>query len=458
MLSKLSIWLKSKLESKEPLSRGLKAIESAPPQPLPRTLSWALMVLFCILLGWAVLGKLDIIATSEGKLVPATFLKIVQPSEGGIVKEILVREGEQVTIGQVLVRMDTHLSDADTKTIAADVSLRKLTLRRIDAELHGKMLLRQNDDPPELFVKVLDQFRAYRQAYQDSIAQEEASLLKLRQDLAGALQVKSKLERTLPFYEKQAATFDKLGKDGFASPLLVEDKKREHIEKDQELKAQHFAVTGAEAATSQSEKRVAQVTSTYHQQLQAERIQAQAQLDKLTQDWEKQAHKNGLMELKAPQAGIVKDIASHTPGTVVTPGTILMTVVPNGEALIAEVQIKNADSGFIHTNQPVKVKIASYPFQKYGMLEGEVTHLGADSTDTVGGRPEELNPENRINVQSNYKAHVKLKSQTLIAQGEKFDLRPGMQVIAEIHLGERTIMEYLLSPVQKAVREAGRER
>ena len=269
--------------------------------------------------------------------------------------------------------------------------------------------------------------------------------------------------------------------DAFASPLLVDDKQREYIEKDQELKAQHFAVSGAEAAISQSDKRIAQVTSNYHQQLQTERIQIQAQLDKLTQDWDKQVHKNGLMELRAPQAGFVKDIASHTPGTsagaeagrfalrgaklfaprnpaLTTPGTILMTVVPNGESLIAEVQIKNADSGFIHANQPVKVKVASYPFQKYGMLEGEVTHLGADATDTVGGRPEEVSPENRLSVQANYKAHVRLKSQTLLAQGEKFELRPGMQVVAEIHLGERTIMEYLLSPVQKTVREAGRER
>ena len=87
-----------------------------------------------------------------------------------------------------------------------------------------------------------------------------------------------------------------------------------------------------------------------------------------------------------------------------------------------------------------------------------LVHLGADATDTVGGRPEELSPENRLNVQANYKAHVKLKAQQLNAQGETFELRPGMQVVAEIHLGERTIMDYLLSPVQKAVREAGRER
>ena len=458
MLSKLQNWVKSKLESKPTLARGLHAITQAPPAPLPRVLMWCLLFLFGVLLGWSVIGKLDIVASSEGKLIPSSFLKIVQPSEGGIIKALLVKEGEQVTAGQVLVRMDTRLSEADTKALAAEIALRKLTLRRIDAETNGKMLIRATDDPPDLFLKVLDQFRAYRQAYQDTISQEQASLAKLRQDLAGAMQVKSKLERTLPFFEKQAATFDKLGKDGFASPLLVDDKKREFIEKDQELKTQHFAVSGAEASIHQSEMRLNQISSSYRQQLQTERIQAQAQLEKYLQDWDKQAHKNALLELKAPQAGIVKDIASHTAGTVVTPGTILMTVVPNGEALIAEVQIRNTDSGFVKNNQPVKVKIASYPFQKYGMLEGEITHLGADATDTVGGRPEEMNPENRLSVQANYKAHVKLKAQHLNALGQRFELKPGMQVVAEIHLGERTVMDYLLSPVQKTVREAGRER
>ena len=282
----LQNWLKARFQLRDSHARGLHAIEHAPPAPLPRAMMWCLLFLFGVLLGWSLVGKLDIVATSEGKLIPATFLKIVQPSEGGIVKELLVKEGEQVTAGQVLVRMDARLSDADTKALAAEIALRKLTLRRIDAELQNRLMSRTPADPPELFLKVLDQFRAYRQAYQDSIAQEEASLTKLRQDLAGAMQIKSKLERTLPFYEKQANTFDKLGKEGFASPLLAEDKKREHVEKEQELKAQHFAVTGAEASIAQSEKRIAQITSNYHQQLQTERIQTQAQLEKLQQDWE----------------------------------------------------------------------------------------------------------------------------------------------------------------------------
>jgi hypothetical protein len=147
-----------------------------------------------------------------------------------------------------------------------------------------------------------------------------------------------------------------------------------------------------------------------------------------------------------------------TIGTVVNPGTILLTIVPIDEPLIAEVQVKNADSGFIFPTQKVRIKISTFPFQKYGMVDGEVTHVGADSSDTAGGRPEELNPESRLSVTSYYKAHIQLRDQRLKRDELEFKLLPGMQVIAEVRLGERTVLEYLLSPVQKAIKEAGRER
>jgi HlyD family secretion protein len=187
-------------------------------------------------------------------------------------------------------------------------------------------------------------------------------------------------------------------------------------------------------------------------------MQAVSQYERLTAEWDKQQHKNALLELKAPHAGMVKDIASHTIGTVVNPGTILLTIVPIDEPLIAEVQVKNADSGFIFPTQKVRIKISTFPFQKYGMVDGEVTHVGADSSDTAGGRPEELNPESRLSVTSYYKAHIQLRDQRLKRDELEFKLLPGMQVIAEVRLGERTVLEYLLSPVQKAIKEAGRER
>lgn len=130
-----------------------------------------------------------------------------------------------------------------------------------------------------------------------------------------------------------------------------------------------------------SERRLSQIRSDYRQTLEAERVGTFAECQKLEQEWAKQSHRNSLLELKAPQAGIIKDLATHTPGTVVSPGTVLMTLVPNNEALQAEVWVKNSDAGFVYEGQKVKVKLSAYPFQKYGMVDGKVLHVSADATD-----------------------------------------------------------------------------
>jgi HlyD family secretion protein len=236
------------------------------------------------------------------------------------------------------------------------------------------------------------------------------------------------------------------------------DKKRERIEKEQDLKAQEHNVESLKAAITQSEQRIAQVTSNYRRELQNERVETEAAYQKLSQESAKQAHKQGLLELKAPQAGIVKDLATHTAGTVVSPGTILMTLVPANEPLQAEILIKNEDVGFVHEGQKVKVKLAAYPFQKYGMVEGTLTHVSADATEANPSKANTPNSIDKASPQATYKAIVTLAKQSLAADGETFKLTPGMQVVAEINQGDQTVLEYLLSPVQKAFHEAGRER
>jgi HlyD family secretion protein len=150
-------------------SPAILQAQNVPPSPLPRLVLYTLLVLFGILLLWAVFGRLDIVAVAPGKLVPQTFLKIVQPSDAGVVKEILVKEGDQVAAGQVLMRMDTSIAAADHKTLYMDFRLKDLQLRRIDAELSGKPLTQKPEDDLALFAQVAAQYRAHRQAYQDAI-------------------------------------------------------------------------------------------------------------------------------------------------------------------------------------------------------------------------------------------------------------------------------------------------
>lgn len=438
---------------------ALLAVQESPPSPMPRVLLYSVSALFAVLLIWAVFGKLDIIAVADGKLVPQSYLKIVQPAEAGIIKEIMIEEGQLVEAGQVLVRLDAQVSQADTRVLEDELGLKALQLRRIDAELAGATLQKQNGEPPELFGLVEAQYRAHRQAHEDALGQEQAALAKAEQDLAAALEIQSKLEQVVPVYRIQAKAFEKLNKEGYAGDLIALDKQRERIEKERDLQTQNHQVASLRETIIQAQKRISQIDSSYRRQLQDERVETEAQYQKLKQEWVKQQHKNTWLELKAPQRGIIKEIATHTRGAVISPGTILMTLVPDDEPLQAEVMIQNTDVGFVHEGQQVKLKLAAYPFQKYGLIDGAVRHVAADSSESAGATNSSLSRSGDLPLAlAPYRALIALQAQSLEADGDRLDLSPGMRVAAEIKLGRRTVLEYLLSPVLKAFHEAGRER
>ena len=440
-------------------SPPLLRLQQASPNPLGRKVLWLLIIMLVLLILWALIGRLDIVAVAEGKLIPLSYLKIVQPSEAGIVKEILVREGETVHAGQVLMRMDTLITEADAKSIDADYQRKRLTLRRIDGELSGQAFAPAAGDPAALAGEVAAQYRANRNALEAALAEERSRFVKAKAELASAQQIQAKLGEILPHYQDQDKAFEKLAKDGFAGSIMASDKKRERIEKEQEFKTQAHLIESARASMAQSEKKLAQIDSDYRRQLYSERNEAQGAFDKLAQEVTKQAHRKELLELKATQESVVKDLATHSTGTVVQPGTVLLTLVPKEETLRAEVWVSNEDIGFVRQGLPVKLKFAAFPFQKYGMVEGMVEHVSADSADANtgnGNTPGDKAPAK--NQPMLYKALVTLKAMRLEMDGEKFPLSAGMQSSAEILLGTRTVAEYLLSPVRKAWHEAGRER
>ena len=442
-------------------SPAILRLQREPPSPLPRIVLYLLGALLAGLLLWSLIGQLDIIAVAPGRLVPSSYVKVVQPADAGIIKAILVREGDLVHKDQVLVRMDASLSEADSRQVQTQLQVAALQLRRIDAELSGAEPTAQPDDPTELFQQMAAQYRARRQAQSDALATERAVLARTEQDLLGAQEQAAKLRKMLPIYVDQERSWRQLVDEGFAGRLQAEERRRQRIEAEQELKARQAAIEGYRATIQQSRQRLAQIESAYRQQLYNERVQIDAQYQRLVQEWEKQLHRNELLELKAPQDGIIKDLATHTEGAVLQPGTVLMTIVPDDEPLRAEVWVDNRDRGFVREGQAVKVKVAPYPFQKYGMVQGVVKTVSADASEapqhgTSPGEGAKSNGQNGAGYQ--FRSIVELKSQVLESDGVRHKLMPGMQVDAEISLGERTVLEYLLSPVRKAFHEAGRER
>ena len=441
---------------------ALLAIQESPHAPLPRAVLYTVVVLFALLLAWAAFGKLDVIVSAQGKLVPRSYVKVVQPAEAGIVKEVLVREGQSVAAGQVLLQMDSQDADADDTAVATAIAWKSLQLRRIDAELRGTALLREPGDPAELFERVQAQYEDHRRAYADALAQARDTLRRSRQDALAGADETEKLRQTAPLLKTQAESYADLGREGLVARLVADDKQRQYLESAQELRAQQSKLGGLEAAVGEATQQLNQTVSKHRSELQNERVQAEAELDKLRQDAIKQSHRVGLLELRAPHAGVVKDLAIHTLGSVVSAGTVLLSLVPENEPLLAEVTIRNEDVAFVHPAQPVQVKLAAYPFQKYGMLQGAVQQVWPDAAD-ADTRREPASSASSGNaaadtVQRGYRALIDLRSQSLAQGGRNLKLLPGMEVVAEIDEGRRTVLEYLLSPVQKVVQESARER
>lgn len=434
-----------------PFEARLLRVSVSMPSGGSRLLLYVVGAMVVLLLAAAVLGRVDVVATANGKLVPSTLLKVVQPQDAGVVRQILVAEGTEVSAGQVIFRMDTQLNEADRRILSNELALRRLQLRRIEAELSGMAFERNADDPKQLYLQVLAQFDARRRAHLDALDGERSVLAKARQELRAAEEVESKLRRIAPIYKQQEQAWNQLANEGYAGRLLALERSRSRIENEQDLQAQAAAVSGAKAAISATELRLTQLDSSYRRELSNERIDVLAQVERLQEDLGKQTHRGAQLELRAPTSGVVKDMATHTPGTVVAPGTILATIVPREEPLEAEVWIENRDIGHVSTGVRVALKISAYPYQHYGIVPGTVRHLGADATE----RPDPSGSGTGA-VSLYYRALVALDMPTP-DDSMRRRLAPGMQLAAEVHLGTRTVFDYLVSPLRKAIREAGRE-
>jgi hemolysin D len=444
----------------------LRLVQDDAPSETGRIILWVVSILVLALIVWAAFGQVDIVATAEGKLVPQTLMKIVQPAEPGVIKDLLVAEGDSVKAGQALARLDTTLASADKASVASDLARQRMQVRRIEAELKDQPMLPKAGDDPGLYAQVQSQYWAHRKAYLDGLDQEKSMLVKAEHEKRSAVEVLSKLEQTLPSYKKSADAYAKLEKDGFIGGIAAAEKQREATEKSKDIDAQQSTVAALNATIAAQKKRVSQLQNTYKSELEKELAEVRAKIAQLQPTLDKTIYKEGLMELKAPQDGVIQDLATTTVGAVVQPGTVFMTLVPQGEQLFADVSIKNEDVGFVKVAQSAQIKFATYPFQRYGMLTGKVIRVSADASESARASAPSSGASNTGTANgastagiATYKARVQLDAQVLRdAQGRFLPLAPGMQLVAEINQGKRTVLEYLLSPVQKAVSEAARER
>jgi hemolysin D len=437
------------------VASALFEIETGEPGRTARVVLATVCALVGLLIVWACFAQLDIVAVASGRLVPQTYVKIVQPAEAGIIREILVEEGDRVEQGQVLVRLDPTVNAADHATVRHELALQRLQLRRFEAELAGKAMNSERADRADLFAQVEAQRRSHAQAFFDEVSAEKAARAQALNELAAARELLEKGEATLASYIETAKAYEQLAERQLVGAIEALERRREAIEAEQDLAAQRATVASLKASVVRHEQRGAQIRSSYESELNRGRLETVAAVNRLEQELAKLTFQEGLLELRSPQAGIVNELATTTIGAVVQPGTVIASLVPEGESLWAEVEIENKDIGFVALEQSVRLKLLAYEFQKYGMLEGVVRIVSADSLTDSTGRTARPDGMGSIPV---FHALVELGSQKLDANGLQLPLASGMQVSAEIKQGRRTVLEYLLSPVKRIASEAAMER
>jgi hemolysin D len=378
----------------------------------------------------------------------------------GIVKEVLVQDGTEVKAGQVLVRLDALPANKDVDATYAEHLQLSMALSRVQAELTNKPFTfhdvgHARDARPQVYASLLatttSQHIARNQAYQASLQDAQYAALKADTDLQSAKERLAKLTKTVPLAAEQGVMWERLNKEGFVSRAATADKLLAQFDLAGELEMQRSVVASARTAQTQAVLARSRVNLEYQRTLTQEQTDTEINLTKVTAELAKREHRAEQTELRAPVDGTISGLSIKTSGQVVQGGAPLLSLVPKDEPLMFEGWLKNEDAAYITPGMHIKVKLATYPFQKYGWIEGEVTWVGADAET-----PETM--RNTAGEPLFYRLRGALRTQALERSGKLFAGKPGMQAVADIQIGNRSPLEYLTSPLKKVLLESAREK
>jgi hemolysin D len=428
------------------------SLQETPVHPAPRRLAWGLMILFVLALVWATFGEVDIVAVAPGRIIVSDRTKVIQPLEASVVKAVLVKDGDKVQAGQVLVELDPTMASADQSSLQEQLKAAHSEEQRTQALLQllsKEKLLAQVLPGLEADMGIKSQIQAQLQAeWQDisaKLAKLDAESNRRQAEIATVKASIAKLEATLPMAQTREADFTKLVDQGFISSHATQDKTRERVELERDLATQKARLSEALATATETEQAKSAYKAETQRQLADRYAQANTKRIQLSADNSKADQRQKQTQLRAPVSGVIQQLAIHSVGGVVTSAQALMVVVPDSNQVTAEVSIANQDIGFVNGGQGAEIKLETFSFTKYGTVKATVDNVSADAvTDEKKG--------------SYYPATLTLEKKDMLIDGKHIPISPGMNVTAEIKTGKRRIIEFLLSPVQRAGSESLRER
>jgi len=413
-----------------------------------RIILWIIILFFVTALVWAYFSEVEEITKGTGKVIPSRQIQVVQNLEGGILDEILVREGDIVDKGQLLLRIDdTRFSGAFRESRVKYLALRAKVIR-LEAESAGASFIIPEDiarEHPEIGQREEELFLSRKQEYKKSIdiLVEDAKQVELELE-----ELKARLKQLSTAYKlvrREVQLTAPLVAQGAVSEVELLRLKRDASKMEGEKEAARLAIPRIK---SQHKEAMAQI---HERQLEFKNL-AKGELNEAISSLESMSVSSVTLQdrltrtsVVSPVYGQINQVLVHTVGGVIQPGMDLVEIVPLEDTLLVEARIKPSDIAFLRPKQAAKVKISAYDFAVYGSLDAELEHISADSIlDETGD--------------SYYLVRVRTKKNHLGTENEPLPIIPGMVTTVDIKTGNKTVLSYLLKPFTRAKSQALRER
>jgi membrane fusion protein, adhesin transport system len=378
-------------------------------EPLPRA-TWALYLLCIVVvtaITWSALAKVDEITRSDGRIVPDGREQVIASLDAGILRELKVREGEEVQAGQDLAYLDPTRVEAQQNESQAKLQALKAAAARLSAEANGRTSLQWPAD--------VDPKSRAAQGETESFEARKRSL----DEAVGAI------NRSLALISKELKLAQDMSKSGLMSDVEVMRLNRQ-VNEIQQQRTERL--------------------SRYRQEASQELVRVQSEMSQLDEQLVVRQDALTRTVLKSPVHGVVKSVKISTVGGVVASGAPILEISPIGPKVLVQARIKPKDIGFVRLGQTAEIKLAGYDFNTYGGLEGKVSFIGPDAV-TEGDKSSD----------GHYRVVITAERNNLKYRGEKLPVIPGMTAVVEIKTGERSVLSYLLRPMMKS-QEALRER
>lgn len=392
-------------------------IQEEPLNPLGRTMFWTLITLILFAVLWLTFGKADVVVSARGKVIPDGEIKIIQPLDTGVIKKILVREGDLVKKGQTLMEIDTSTTQPQLTSLKANLEYINLERKRLNATTNGGSLGVVNSDSAQT------QKGLYKSSLADLNNQLQAKKMEMHGIDEEISNYKSQLSINLAKEKRMSDVADIIAKNDLEK---VRAENVEYRSKIQELKHQK----------SKLKEELDYIRSNFKTQNYNELADRDKKANELSANIKEIEFKKQQQNIVAPVDGYVNTLLVHTTGGVVTPAQKLVSIVPIDIPLVVKATVMSKDIGFIKEGMPVLIKVDTFDFQKYGMINGVVKKIAKDSVDD-----QKLGPI--------YDVYVTPLNKTLMVEGRETPISTGMSLTAEIKINKRRIIEFFIYPMIK---------